>query len=83
VAAGGATLALGTSTLSVWGLLTGLVLQGIGLGVVLTVNDPVGMNGVDEVDQGVAARVIDTTEQMGGAIGIAALTAFELGYYFH
>ena len=83
MAAGGATLALGTSTPSGWGRLTGLGLQGLGLGVVLTVNDPVGMNGVDEVDQGVAARVIDTTEQMGGAIGIAALTAFELGYYFH
>jgi MFS transporter len=82
-AASGAALALGTSTLSVWGLLPGLVLQGIGLGVVLTVNDPVGMNAVDEDDQGVAAGVINTTEQMGGAIGIAALTAFELGYYFH
>ena len=63
-------------------MIPGLFLQGIGLGVVLTVNDPVGMNAVDESDRGEAAGLINTTEQMGGAIGIAVLSAIELGVYF-
>ncbi len=49
----------------------------------LTVNDPVGMNAVDDADRGQAAGIINTAEQMGGAIGIAGLGALQLGYYFH
>ena len=49
----------------------GLVLQGIGLGVVLTVNDPTGLTAVSDDDQGAAAGMINTSEQLGGAIGIA------------
>ena len=49
----------------------------------LTVNDPVGMDAVDEADSGQAAGIINTAEQMGGAIGIAGLGAVQLGYYFH
>jgi hypothetical protein len=65
------------------GLIPGLLLQGAGLGIVLTVNDPVGMNAVDDADSGQAAGIINTAEQMGGAIGIAGLGAAQLGYYFH
>ncbi len=68
---------------SALGLIPGLLLQGAGLGIVLTVNDPVGMNAVDEADSGQAAGIINTAEQMGGAIGIAGLGAVQLGYYFH
>jgi EmrB/QacA subfamily drug resistance transporter len=64
-------------------LIPGLLLQGAGLGVVLTVNDPVGMNAVDDADSGQAAGIINTAEQMGGAIGIAGLGAAQLGFYFH
>jgi hypothetical protein len=53
------------------GLLPGLIAQGLGLGIVLTVNDPVGMNSVDDA------------EQVGGAIGIAGLAALQVGFYFH
>ena len=53
------------------------------MGVVLTVNDPVGMNAVDDADRGQGAGIINTAEQMGGAIGIAGLGALQLGYYFH
>jgi len=53
------------------------------LGVVLTVNDPVGMNAVEEGDRGQAAGIINTAEQLGGALGIAGLGALQLGYYFH
>lgn len=63
-------------------LIPGLVLQGIGLGVVLTVNDPTGLTAVPEQDQGQGSGMINTAEQMGGALGIAILTAVMLGYYW-
>jgi EmrB/QacA subfamily drug resistance transporter len=62
-------------------LVPGLVLQGVGLGMVLTVNDPTGINAVPEEDRGQASGVIDTTEQFGGAIGIAVLYAVLIGTY--
>ena len=65
----------------VW-LVPGLVLQGIGLGIVLTVNDPTGLTAVPAKDQGQGAGMINTAEQMGGALGIAVLTAVLLGYYW-
>lgn len=58
------------------------MLQGIGLGIVLTVNDPTGLSAVPPADSGEAAGMINTSEQMGGALGIAALTAVELGINF-
>jgi EmrB/QacA subfamily drug resistance transporter len=63
-------------------LIPGLVLQGIGLGIVLTVNDPTGLSSVPPGDQGQAAGVIDTSEQLGGAIGIAVFTVVLLHTYF-
>ena len=64
-------------------LIPGLVLQGIGLGIVLTVNDPTGLNSVPERDSGQAAGMINTSEQLGGALGIAILAAVEVSYYKH
>jgi EmrB/QacA subfamily drug resistance transporter len=66
-----------------WILVPGLLLQGIGLGTVLTVNDPTGINSVPRKDRGQAAGVINTTEQLGGAVGIATLGAVLFGAYFH
>jgi EmrB/QacA subfamily drug resistance transporter len=64
-------------------LIPALVLQGVGLGIVLTVNDPVSLNAVPSGDRGQASGIDDTSEQLGGAIGIAALSALFLGYYRH
>ena len=83
LALSGVALALGAGEATVWALVPGLLLQGIALGIVLTVNDPTGLTAVPDRDQGQAAGMINTTEQLGGALGIAALTALELGYYFH
>jgi MFS family permease len=83
LALSGVALAVAATGDSAVGLIPGLLLQGAGLGIVLTVNDPVGMNAVDEADSGQAAGIINTAEQMGGAIGIAGLGAVQLGYYFH
>jgi MFS family permease len=82
LAASGIALAVGVAGASAVALIPGLVLQGVGLGIVLTVNDPVGLNSIDDEDQGEAAGVINTAEQVGGAIGIAGLGALQLGYYF-
>jgi len=81
LAASGIALAVGVSDESVGGLIPGLVLQGFGLGIVLTVNDPTGLTAVPENDRGQAAGVINTSEQLGGAVGIAILTAIEFGHY--
>ena len=63
-------------------LIPGLVLQGIGLGIVLTVNDPTGLGSVPADDQGTASGIIDTSEQLGGAVGIALFTVILLHVYF-
>ncbi len=64
-------------------LLPGLILQGIGLGMVLTVNDPTGLDAVPPEDQGQAAGVINTSEQLGGAVGIALLSTLLVSNSVH
>jgi EmrB/QacA subfamily drug resistance transporter len=81
LAASGLALGLAAGEASALALIPGLLLQGIGLGVVLTVNDPTGLTAVDEDAQGVGAGMINTSEQLGGAIGIAGLLAVELAVY--
>jgi len=82
LAASGLVLALSVSEETAVALIPGLLLQGLGLGIVLTVNDPTGLTAVPPEDSGEAAGMINTSEQLGGAIGIAALTAVELGVNF-
>jgi EmrB/QacA subfamily drug resistance transporter len=77
--ASGVALAAAVSEQNVGSLVPGLLLQGLGLGVVLTVNDPTGLSAVPEDARGQAAGTINTTEQLGGAVGIAALAAVEVG----
>jgi EmrB/QacA subfamily drug resistance transporter len=79
----GAVLALSVSSESAVALIPGLLLQGIGLGIVLTVNDPTGLTAVPPEDSGEAAGMINTSEQLGGALGIAILAAVELGVNYH
>ena len=83
LAASGVVLAVSVSQESAVALIPGLLLQGLGLGIVLTVNDPTGLTAVPPEDGGEAAGMINTSEQLGGAIGIAALTAVELGVNFN
>jgi EmrB/QacA subfamily drug resistance transporter len=81
--ASGIVLAISVSSESAVALIPGLLLQGLGLGIVLTVNDPTGLTAVPEKDAGEAAGMISTSEQLGGALGIAILSAVELGINFH
>ncbi len=82
LAASGVVLAVSVSSESAVALIPGLLLQGIGLGIVLTVNDPTGLTAVPDKDSGEAAGMINTSEQLGGALGIAILEAIELGVNF-
>lgn len=83
LATSGVVLALAVSDQSATALIPGLLLQGLGLGIVLTVNDPTGLASVPPEDSGEGAGMINTSEQLGGAIGIAGLAAVELGVNFH
>jgi MFS family permease len=82
LAASGVALGLAAPSESYPLLIPGLILQGIGLGVVLTANDPTGLTAVPQKDQGQAAGMINTSEQMGGALGISILTAVLLSTYW-
>ncbi len=81
--ASGIAFALAVSEREYIYLIPGLVLQGIGLGMVLTVNDPTGLDAVPPEDQGQAAGVINTSEQLGGAVGIALLSAILISESVH
>jgi EmrB/QacA subfamily drug resistance transporter len=83
LAASGIVLAVSVSSESAVALIPGLLLQGLGLGIVLTVNDPTGLTAVPAEDAGEGAGMINTSEQLGGALGIAILEAIELGINFH
>ena len=69
----GVLLALGVQANSYYWILPGLLVFGLGLAVILTVNDPVTLDTVPPADSGQASGVSATAEQFGGAIGIAVL----------
>jgi MFS family permease len=82
LAASSFALVAGFPSQSLMPLLPGFVLQGIGLGIVLTVNDPTALGSAPAEDQGQASGINDTGEQLGGAVGIALFTAVLLHLYF-
>jgi EmrB/QacA subfamily drug resistance transporter len=57
-----------------WDVFPALVLAGIGLGLSFVPVTIAALQGVHPVDAGVASGLINTTRQIGGAIGIAAVT---------
>jgi EmrB/QacA subfamily drug resistance transporter len=81
LAASGVALAAGVGAQSVGALIPGLLLQGLGLGIVLTVNDPVGLGAVPAGAAGEGAGMINTAEQLGGALGVAGFLALEFNFY--
>ena len=66
-------LAVGVHANNYWVLLPGLLTYGVGLALVLTLNDPVSLDTVPEESHGQASGVSATAEQFGGAVGIAVL----------
>jgi EmrB/QacA subfamily drug resistance transporter len=73
LALSGIMLAIGVGHDTYLAILPGLLVYGIGLSLVLTTNDPVSLDTIEERDQGQASGVSATAEQFGGALGIAAL----------
>ncbi len=50
-----------------------MVLLGIGAGVVLPARTTLAMSGATESDSGLASGLVNTTQQVGGALGLAVL----------
>ena len=61
----------------------GLLLYGIALALILTVNDPVSLDMVPATDHGQVSGVSTTAEHFGGAVGIAALYLVFHATYVH
>src|SRR3954464_2637086 len=58
-----------------WDLFPGFVLGGAGMGLSFVPVTIAGLTGVERSDAGVASGLINTSRQIGGAIGIAAASA--------
>ncbi|NIZ92871.1 MFS transporter [Kineococcus rubinsiae] len=57
-------------------ILPGLIVQGLGLGLVFSAAMATATQGVRADDAGVASAMANTTQQIGGSIGTALLSAF-------
>jgi EmrB/QacA subfamily drug resistance transporter len=57
-----------------WNVFPGLILSGIGLAFSFVPVMIAGLTGVQQADAGVASGLINTSRQIGGSIGLAAVT---------
>ena len=57
-----------------WNVVPGLALSGVGLALTFVPVMIAGLTGVEHADAGVASGLINTSRQIGGAIGLAAVT---------
>jgi EmrB/QacA subfamily drug resistance transporter len=57
-----------------WDLFPAFVVSGIGLGLTFVPMTIAGLTGVGAADAGVASGLINTTRQVGGAVGLAAVS---------
>jgi EmrB/QacA subfamily drug resistance transporter len=64
-------------------LLPAFLLSGIGLAMALVPMSIGGLTGVRPADAGVASGLINTSQQIGGAIGVAAATTIATTYTTH
>lgn len=77
----GVVLAVGAFVSNYLVILPGLLVYGVGLSIVLTVNDPVSLDSLPSPTHGEASGVSATAEQFGGALGIAVLySVFHFNY---
>jgi EmrB/QacA subfamily drug resistance transporter len=57
-----------------WNVVPGLVVSGVGLALTFVPVMIAGLTGVEHADAGVASGLINTSRQIGGAIGLAVVT---------
>ncbi|SET67664.1 MFS transporter [Paenibacillus sp. NFR01] len=58
-----------------WGVIPGTIIIGLGQALVFTTMFIAGSTGVDPSEQGVTSAVINTGQQIGGAVGLAVIMA--------
>jgi MFS family permease len=58
-----------------WDLFPAFVVGGVGLGLTFVPITIASLSGVDRADAGVASGLVNTSRQIGGAIGLAAVSA--------
>jgi EmrB/QacA subfamily drug resistance transporter len=63
-----------------WNLLPALVLAGIGVALSFVAMTIAGLTGVERRDAGVASGLVNTSRQVGGAIGLAAVSTIATTY---
>jgi EmrB/QacA subfamily drug resistance transporter len=63
-----------------WNLLPALVLAGMGVALSVVPMTIAGLTGVERADAGVASGLVNTSRQIGGAIGLAAVTTIATTY---
>ena len=66
-----------------WSLFPAFLLSGIGLALAFVPMSIGGLTGVRRVDAGVASGLLNTTQQIGGAIGVAVATTIATTYTGH
>jgi EmrB/QacA subfamily drug resistance transporter len=60
-------------------VLPGIMLAGLGFGMIMAPSLAVATGGVDHGDAGVASALVNTSQQIGGALGVALLTSVFAG----
>ena len=63
-----------------WNLFPGMVIGGIGLALSFVPVTIAGLTGVSRADAGVASGLINTSRQVGGAVGLAAVSTIASAY---
>jgi EmrB/QacA subfamily drug resistance transporter len=66
-----------------WNLFPGFIVSGLGLALVFIPMSIGALTGVRPADAGVASGLISTTQQVGGAIGVAAATTIATTFTSH
>src|SRR6266545_6436933 len=66
-----------------WNLFPAFLLSGIGLALAFVPMSIGALTGVRQADAGIASGLINTTQQIGGAIGVAAVTTIATTFTTH
>jgi EmrB/QacA subfamily drug resistance transporter len=63
-----------------WNVFPGMLIGGVGLGLSFVPMTIAGLTGVSRADAGVASGLINTSRQVGGAVGLAAVSTIVSSY---
>jgi len=63
-----------------WNLFRGMVVGGVGLALSFVPVTIAGLSGVSRADAGIASGLINTSRQVGGAVGLAAVSTIVTAY---